>query len=330
MPGRRPVDRLPGGYKKHRYHGHNYYHHRHHWYRPYWYGGYVRYWPIYPPLGYYYATLPVGYTTVVISNRAYYMSGDTYYVDADGKDGYVVAEAPEDDTAPEVIGAEASTPDPFDVLQKMSDYLAGSKQFIVTASDTYDELQDSGQKVKVTSRRTIYLSRPNKIAVEYRGKDDNRRVVYDGETVTMLDRNKNVHASVKVPGTIQGMLDTMASDYGVSVPLADMLYPNVYETILPGTRTGQYIGLHTVGVYQCHHLAFTKDAIDWEIWIQAGDKPLPRKLVITYKQSGNLRYSALITRWEMQSKIPPQVFEMNIPAGSEQIDMAPITAAQGE
>ena len=285
---------------------------------------------VYPPLGYYYSTLPTGYTTVVISNRTYYLSGDTYYVDSDDRDGYVVADAPEDDTAPEVIDAGASTPDPFDVLQKMSDYLGGSKQFIVTASDTYDQLQDSGQKVKVTSQRTIYVSRPDKVAVEYRGNGDDRRVVYDGKTISMLDRTKNVHGSVKVPGSIDGMLDVMAGDYGVSVPLGDMLYSNINDFVLPGTRTGQYIGLHSVGDFKCHHLAFTKDAVDWEIWIEAGDKPLPRKIVITYKQSGNLRYSALITKWDMASEIPSEAFELNLPPDSQEIEITPIKDADSE
>ena len=33
----------------------------------------------------------------------------------------------------------------------------------------------------------------------------------------------------------------------------------------------------------CHHLAFEQATIDWQLWIDAGKDPLPRKLVITYK-----------------------------------------------
>jgi hypothetical protein len=266
----------------------------------------------------------------VIDNRTYYTVDGVYYTDAEEKEGYVVAEAPEDTAEPEVITGEPSAPDPFETLRQMSDYLASLTRFSAVASDSFDEVRESGQKIQVTSRRKIYVHRPNKVAVEYRGDADSRRVVYDGEKITMLDHTKNMYATVQMPDTIEGMLDKLGRDYGMSLPLADMLYPNVYETIVPGTRTGQYIGLHTVGVHQCHHLGFTQEAADWEIWIQTGDKPLPRKLVITYKKLDNLRYTAMMTNWDTSGTFPPHAFEMKLPRDSKQIEAVPLKEAEGE
>ena len=42
-------------------------------------------------------------------------------------------------------------------------------------------------------------------------------------------------------------------------------------------------GLHLVRGIQCHHLVFIQDDIDWQIWIENSQTPLPRKMVITSK-----------------------------------------------
>ena len=68
-----------------------------HWsQRPLWYAGHAYYWRSYPPAGYYYPTLPTGYTVVVIDGKTYYLNDGVYYIQTtkDGQKGYAVAPAP--------------------------------------------------------------------------------------------------------------------------------------------------------------------------------------------------------------------------------------------
>ena len=41
--------------------------------------------------------------------------------------------------------------------------------------------------------------------------------------------------------------------------------------------TGEYVGVTELSGVRCHHLAFRSGDVDWQIWIEDGDKPLPRK-----------------------------------------------------
>ncbi len=34
---------------------------------------------------------------------------------------------------------------------------------------------------------------------------------------------------------------------------------------------------------ECHHLAFRAEKVDWQVWVQAGDTPLPMKYLIISK-----------------------------------------------
>lgn len=75
------------------------------------------------------------------------------------------------------------------------------------------------------------------------------------------------------------------------------------------------MGLHKVRGSKCHHLAFDRDDIQWQIWIDAGDKPLIRKLVINQKNlPGNPQWTAYFTAWNLAPKLSDSLFVFSPPA----------------
>ena len=40
------------------------------------------------------------------------------------------------------------------------------------------------------------------------------------------------------------------------------------------------VGTATIDGVETNHYAFREPSVDWEVWIQQGDQPFPRKLVI--------------------------------------------------
>lgn len=186
---------------------------------------------------------------------------------------------------------------------------------------------ESGEKVQLSSQRTLYVNRPDKVAVDAFIDGGEKRSVYDGKTASMFDRAKNVYAVVKVPPTIDAALDVLAQNYGIAMPLGDLLYKDAYARLIARTATGQYVGLHKVGSVDCHHLAFSGDAVDWEVWIDAGEKPVLRKVTVDHKQvAAKPRFSALVVAW-MESPVSlGDVFEFKPPAGAKQIEILPVRA----
>ncbi len=71
----------------------------------------------------------------------------------------------------------------------------------------------------------------------------------------------------------------------------------------------------------CHHLAFGQEHIDWQLWIEDGDRPLPRKLVVIYKNDpGVPRYTVRLTRSTLEDELPDEGFEAVIPEESTPIE----------
>jgi len=223
-------------------------------------------------------------------------------------------------TAPD-IGARADH-----ILRSMSDYLQTAEEFSFRADIVYDSVSDEGQKLQFGGVADISARRPDRLRVQYDGDERPRQVTIAGEVFTMLDRDANVYFKAGVPPELGAAVDRVFETYGYSVPIADLLYPDPYETLTGSVESGLLVGRHFVAGTPCHHLAFSQGAIDWQIWIEAGPAPLPRKLVITYKnEPGSPQYSATFSEWDLEPRISKDYFEFQPPVGSAEIEMLPQT-----
>jgi hypothetical protein len=122
---------------------------------------------------------------------------------------------------------------------------------------------------------------------------------------------------------------------GTVVPLADFLYTDAYARLMGDVQRGVYLGIHEAAGVPCHHLSFEQATIDWQLWIDAGPEPLPRKLVIAYKTEDEVpQYAVTIRKWNLQAKLPDALFAFAPPQGATRIDVVafggPPGAAAGE
>jgi hypothetical protein len=214
-------------------------------------------------------------------------------------------------------------------LKRMGAFLAGLPHFALEAEETFDEVPDGQLRRQLTNVRRVAVERPNHAAADATGDTRNRATWYDGRTVTVLDKEHNVYASIEAPATIDATLDKLADEYGVEQPLTDFILADPYAVLMAGVTYGRYLGIHQAAGVPCHHLAFSQETIEWQIWIDAGDKPLPRKLVISYVQEpGEPQYSAVIRRWNLESAVPQGLFTFEAPEGAQKLDAKDMKRSQ--
>jgi hypothetical protein len=206
-------------------------------------------------------------------------------------------------------------------LKAMSNYLAGLKTYSFQVEEFFDEVQDDDQKLQFSNQRHMSVSRPDKVFGEDEGDTASSLFYYDGKTATVFDRRQKTYATEKVPGTIDAMLDDLHERFDTHQTLADFLFADPYKVFTEHVQSGTYVGLDHVGTVKCHHLAFRQRILDWQIWIDAGDQPLPRKLVITFKrQTDEPQYTALIHRWEVNPKLSDDLFQFQPQEGVRKVD----------
>ena len=151
-----------------------------------------------------------------------------------------------------------------------------------------------------------------------------------GTTVSVLDDAQNVYVRMDVPPTIDGAMDTALDRTGMVIPLADFLYSDVYDRLMGSVQRGVYLGIHDVAGIPCHHLSFQQETIDWQLWIDAGPQPLPRKLVIAYKTEDEVpQYEVTIRKWNLAAEVPDALFEFQPPPGAREVELPVVFAAGG-
>lgn len=214
-------------------------------------------------------------------------------------------------------------------LKKMSDFLAKTPRFALEAEESFTEIESGEPKVELTNVRRIAVERPNHIAADATGDTLNRAAWYDGRTVTVLDKENNVYASIEGAPTIDATLDKLEDEYGVVLPLVDILYSDPYAILSEGVTYGRYLGIHLAAGVPCHHLVFAQATIEWQIWIDAGPEPLPRRLVITYVQEpGEPQYAATIRRWALSPAFTDALFTFEAPDGAQKVEASAIKRAR--
>jgi hypothetical protein len=185
----------------------------------------------------------------------------------------------------------------------------------------------SGQKLQYDSPATLMVSRPNKLRAHRKGDLANQEFFYDGKSLTLYNPGENLYATTAAPATIDEMLDFAREKLDVIAPAADLLYKNAAEKMLKEASSGFVVGQSIVGSVKCTHLAFRGAEVDWQIWIEDGSRPLPRKFMLTSKQiSGAPQFTVLIRNWDVAPKLTDQEFSFTAPKGAKKIEFLKLTA----
>jgi hypothetical protein len=308
------VETLPAGARSIYIDDHPYYYHDHHYYWPYYYGGSVYYQEVYPPNGTPVDDIPPAAELIVVGNVEYYLYDGVYYV-KEG-DRYVVSTSP--DITQQAVPAGA-TPNPTELMKAMCAHVATFTNFVVDCTEQVDR----PGKGPTTLKRRILICHPDRILAAGRDGSVSTRFWYDGKTVSILDEGKNVYSTIDAPPTIEAMLDALQEDYGTTIPLTDLLLPNLCEELGPALETIKYGCMEKLDGKDCHKLTLMTDDYYAQLWIDADAKsPLPRKIDIVYMTQGRRpQYVGVINSWEGRTNIDQRVFAFSPPAGAQKIDM---------
>ena len=216
--------------------------------------------------------------------------------------------------------------DAKEILRSMSDYLAGVAAFTVDADIDNEVLDQQGQKLHLNSSASLVVQRPGKLYVHRIGGIAEVELIFDGRTMTLHGLGRNAYMQIDSPGDLDQALQNTRIETGLDFPGADLLYSNPYEGLMYGVESGAYLGSGYVNGVECHHLAFRTPEVDWQIWVQTGDTPLPMKYVITTKWvTAAPQYSVRFRNWNTRPAIDAARFDFSPKANAKKLKSLPVS-----
>jgi len=133
------------------------------------------------------------------------------------------------------------------ILRQCCDFLAKTPAFAVHAEVWKDEVLPSGPKIQVTRSIELDVRRPDHFHIDARAHHKGRAIWYDGKTITVLERLRNLYSTVEAPGNIDEALDTLAMKFGITVQLEDLAVSDPYASCMKNVRAGGYFGEASTG-----------------------------------------------------------------------------------
>lgn len=223
------------------------------------------------------------------------------------------------------LAGEGRNPDADEILRAMSDYLSGTQSLSFDADVSNEVLTVEGQKLQFNSFATVELNRPSQFRITRKGRFADVALVFDGSQMSLYGKQLNAHMQKPLRGTIDDALHDFERNSGLPLPGVDLLLLNPYATLTKDVTSSGYYGRAWVGGVEVHHLGFRTPKVDFQVWVDAGKQPLPRKYVITTKWKTHApQYSVQLRNWNTKPEFSAERFAFTPPEGSLKIDVLPV------
>src|SRR3954447_26775131 len=201
-------------------------------------------------------------------------------------------------------------------LKAMTDYTTAQKSISATFDSDIEVVTPELEKIQFTSSGKLQLTRPDKLRVSRTGGYADVQLIYDGKTVSIYGNNAKAYAQADLAGTIDQLVDLIQAKAGAVMPGTDLLLSSAYDELMSGVIVAKHVGQGVIDGVECEHLAFRGADTDWQIWIESGARPVPRKYVITNRTvTGAPQYTLRIKDWKTDAIADADAFVFKPPAG---------------
>lgn len=208
----------------------------------------------------------------------------------------------------------ARADDPTKILKAMTDYTAAQKSISASFDSDIEVVTPELEKVQFTSSGKLQLARPDKLRIRRTGGYADVEMVYDGKTVSIYGNNAKAYVQAELAGTIDQLVDLIQAKAGAAMPGTDLLLSNAYDEMMSNVIAARHIGQGVIDGVECEHLSFRGVDTDWQIWIESGARPVPRKYVITSKAlAGAPQYTLRIKDWKTDVVADADAFVFKAP-----------------
>jgi hypothetical protein len=209
-------------------------------------------------------------------------------------------------------------------MSRMAAYLHTLRTFKVVTATQRDEVDKFGQLLTFGGETTYKVRAPDAFVIDVVEDHKAREYIYDGNSMIVFAPRIGYYAKFPAPATIRETLDLAYAKYGFTVPLDDLFSWNRGDTEHKNLTSAHVVGPAKIAGQDTMQYAFRQPGIDWQIWIAAGDKPLPLKVVIVASTDpARPQFEADLT-WDTAATFAADTFAFVPPASAKLITIRSI------
>ena len=208
----------------------------------------------------------------------------------------------------------------IEVLEQMVAYKSTLDKFVITGVISTDARLGAGLLVSNSEEISVSLSRPKSMRITNFDGEATKGLYFHNGMLTFFNSANMLYAQADIPEEIDAAMEFAMEELEIEAPLMDLIYQDAGARLLSSDATILYLVDNArVGGADCHHLAIRGPEVDIQLWIEEGDRPLPRQFMFTSKwEGGSPRFMANLS-WETDPDFEPDFFEFKAPEGATKI-----------
>lgn len=215
-------------------------------------------------------------------------------------------------------------------LRQMSATIAAAKSFTFHTCSVVEVPARTGQFLTLFSESDVAVQRPNRIRARLGGEAPAFDFYYDGKTVSAYAPGAKVYSTTPAPSTIDEMLPDLERETGIRFVTAPLFFSDPYKIIADRLTSAIVVGPADVHGTKCQHLAFRSPGANWEIWVEANARALPRRLAVTFTERPNFPRTLIeFSRWNLRPWLSPGDFVFHPPKGAKEIPFESVWKSTG-
>ncbi len=219
-----------------------------------------------------------------------------------------------------ISSAQVQAGDAKSIFKAMTDYVSSQQTIELSFDSDIEVITPQLEKIQFTNSGEALLSRPDKLRAHRMGGYSDVALIFDGKMVNIFSKGLNGYAQFDGPPTVDQLLEVLRAGHGVALPGADLLLTNAYDRLVADVLEAKHIGRGIIDGRTCEHLAFRNFDTDWQLWVEVGERPIPRKMVITSKTLNSApQYTLRIKEWKTGFEPSEDAFLFTPPVGAEKL-----------
>ena len=226
------------------------------------------------------------------------------------------------------------------VVDAWGKYLKGQEGFEVSIKVTV-EIEQNGQTKEVELLQQLLAERPNELLFTQKspaGEGTAASITCNGKELSIYIKSLGKYMAEEAPETWEGifrnqMAAGIISSGNAAIVISALVADDPAAKLFEGVQSAKYGGIADLDDVKCHLISVTGKDLDWQMWIDAGEKPLVRQFVpdlgkylakigrgnaalANMKISNVVRYND----WQVNPTFAKDAFEFTVPDDAVKAD----------
>jgi hypothetical protein len=224
-------------------------------------------------------------------------------------------------SAPAQADSASQSPDALRVLKSMSDFIDSQDAFRISGQSSSDAWLQTDLLVSNTAEIQLAYREPGSMQFSRLSDSATDVLNIDQGQLLYFASATGYYATAQAPNGIGQALEFAFEELGIDLPLMDLVRTNAFDRMVDeGDSVLHVTDRARVDGVKCDQVVIRTPELDIQLWVQQGEQPLPRRVVLTDRWlQGSPRFVANM-EWDLSPEFDRHTFLYAPPDGAEKIE----------